>query len=184
MQSRISEAKYTTRRRLCRLAGSTRSSERRVQYRELYIRKFRLQGDYALYLSPAPAGGVLDVAAQRSNSPNEECFRVHTFDVLTPFPEGGQVAVLETYNGGRFLHGTSSGNLSLTSEGNDVTSLSQIDGRFFLLHSPLGASHYRIKHITTGLYLSAGQERVSLVTFDSRGFAGNARFEVFSCSRS
>ncbi|XP_045584081.1 uncharacterized protein [Procambarus clarkii] len=173
-----------TPRGTARRRRSTESSVRRVQYRGLYSRKFRLQGEYPLYLTPDQSGSVIVIAAQRSGPNNHACFRVHTFDVLTPYPEGGQVVVFQMHDGSHFLHGDATGTLFLSSAESSVTSLNRTDDKFFLLYSPRGASHYRIKHLTSGRFLSAGQEQVTLADVGHQGFTDNMHFEIFSCNRS
>ncbi|KAG7159859.1 hypothetical protein Hamer_G022083 [Homarus americanus] len=67
-----------------------------VSYDTVVNMKFKVKGGSADYLQVTT------------------CFRVHRFDVLNPYPEGGQVVVFESHDGNRFIQGASSGDLVIT----------------------------------------------------------------------
>ncbi|KAG7159860.1 hypothetical protein Hamer_G022084 [Homarus americanus] len=165
-----------------RTRRSSRSSSQEVNYTGQENRKFRVQGD-PLYLAPSSSGNSLHLEAQESTSHTHVCFRVHTFEVLRPLVEGGIVVMLETFAGGKFLRGATSGTLSLMSGGISVNNVSRFDNRFFLLHSARGDTYVTIKHLATGHFLSRGTEQVTLVNSD-QGITDDMRFEMFDCTRS
>ncbi|XP_045584109.1 uncharacterized protein [Procambarus clarkii] len=160
--------------------------EAQVQYRGSITRKLRLRGDLPLYLTttshPNTAVTSLSVGSQEgADSP--ACFLMHTFD-MAPFPaEGGEVVVIETPGSKGHLHALTYTDLALMHDpASDVRSLTQADVRFFLLHSVKGSSHFRIKHLHTGRFVSATPEKISLVERpDDADLSETTLFEVFDC---
>ncbi|XP_069937593.1 uncharacterized protein [Cherax quadricarinatus] len=159
-----------------------REAAREVSYASQVNRKIKVKGGTADYLQVTETNNL--IVGPQSERTSAACFRVHTFEVLRPYPEGGQVVVLETHDGGRFLHGSASGSLSLM-EGTrvEMEQAMQTDDRFFLVYSDVGDRYTKIKHLHTGLFLSASYTEVSLLSHTS-GFSDQMLFESFHCSHS
>ncbi|XP_069174462.1 uncharacterized protein [Procambarus clarkii] len=166
-----------------RVRRSVRSeAPRTVSYSSQVNKKIKVKGDTADYLQVSPANDL--IVGPQSQQSAAACFQLHTFDVLTPYPEGGQVVVFQTHDGSHFLHGDASGSLSLRQgSSEDLQEVTSTDDRFFLLYNDAGDRYSKIKHIHTGLFLSATYDSVSLVSH-SGGFSDHMLFESFQCSHS
>lgn len=147
-----------------------------VQYTGFKDAKFRIQGDFPFYLTPTP-GNSLGLSTQHLN---HSCYRAHTFEELTTSTEGGLTVMLQAHTG-RYLHANSSGFLSFMDSEAGAATVTQIDNRFFRLHSYVGESMVRIKHIMTDLHLQARGAEVFLVSTNPLAAAG-MHFHEYSCS--
>ncbi|MPC38113.1 uncharacterized protein LOC123500052 [Portunus trituberculatus] len=147
-----------------------------VQYAGSREVKFRMEGPYALYLMPTPAGNSLRLSTQHAN---HACFRVHMFNSLAD-TGGGSVVMLEAHTGS-YLQSNTSGFLSLVNSEAAAANVTQVDNKFFHLSSYTGDNTVKIKHINTDLHLQASENGVSLVTTDPLAADGMLFYE-FSCS--
>lgn len=150
----------------------------------VYHGEFRVQGDEPLFLTPTPSGSQPALAlATHPPASTTACLRLHFFDVLSLNTNVSQVVVLETNNGGHHLHGNATGHLSLTVAGAGwVHNVTANDHRLFFLYSPIGDTHYRIKHVFTDRYLQARPDGVSLVPGNPRAAPG-MHFQLDPCTR-
>ncbi|XP_069174464.1 uncharacterized protein [Procambarus clarkii] len=166
-----------------RIRRSVRSeAPRTVSYSSQVNKKIKVKGGTADYLQVSPANDL--IVGPQSQQSAAACFWVLTFDVLTPYPEGGQVVVFQTHDGSHFLHGDASSSLSLRQgSSEDLQEATSTDDRFFLLYNDVGDRYSKIKHIHTGLFLSATYDSVSLVSH-SGGFSDHMLFESYQCSHS
>ncbi|XP_042238432.1 uncharacterized protein LOC121876930 [Homarus americanus] len=152
-----------------------------VSYDTVVNMKFKVKGGSADYLQVTSGSSNVILAPQDEHSA-AACFRVHRFDVLNPYPEGGQVVVFESHDGNRFIQGASSGDLVITDgSSRRLQEVTQTDNRFFLLYSDQGDNHLKIKHLHAGLFLSATHSRVSLVSHTGV-FSDPMFFEGFQCT--
>ncbi|XP_047488861.1 uncharacterized protein LOC125039147 [Penaeus chinensis] len=153
---------------------SGQQQQRQLSYISFHDFKFRLKGILPLYLRGSSSGVSTGYQGGRAN---QVCFRVHTFHATPAYPEG-QVVALETPAGGSVLRGEGDAVSLMPSAGlQDSTS---VDDRFFLFFSVPGDPYLRVKHLSTGHFLSASSSGVTLDVLNTNN--DNFFFQNFRCT--
>lgn len=161
--------------------SSQQQQQQQQQHQLSYISshdfKFRLKGILPLYLRGGSSGSSGVFAGYQGRFASQVCFRVHTFHATPAYPEGYVVA-LETPAGGSVLRGEGSAVSLVSSAG--LAGATTVDDRFFLVFSVPGDPFVRIKHLSTGHFLSASASGVTLDVFNSN--SDNFFFQNFPCT--
>nr|XP_027228057.1 uncharacterized protein LOC113820006 [Penaeus vannamei] len=163
------------------ISSQQQQQQQQQQHQLSYISshdfKFRLKGILPLYLRGGSSGSSGVFAGYQGRFASQVCFRVHTFHATPAYPEGYVVA-LETPAGGSVLRGEGSAVSLVSSAG--LAGATTVDDRFFLVFSVPGDPFVRIKHLSTGHFLSASASGVTLDVFNSN--SDNFFFQNFPCT--
>ncbi|XP_042885205.1 uncharacterized protein LOC122261567 isoform X2 [Penaeus japonicus] len=153
-------------RRKRAIVESVKESEVRVRYENQQAVRLRVKNDLPLYVKVITRGNEVMTLTTGETDVHDEtvCFMLHLFTASPPYAEGGRVVVLETGNGAGVLHANSPLNIEvLQGTTVPVTSYTQVDIKFFLLHGVEGSPFVSLRNLHTGTYLSASFEGVRLV---------------------
>lgn len=164
---------------------SVKESEVRVRHESEHVMRLRLKHDLPLYVKvTARPNGVMDLRTGETDAHDETvCFTLHLFTPSPPYAEGGQVVVLETGNAGGVVHANSPASIGIL-QGTTVpvSALTQVDIKFFLMHSAVGSPFVSLKNLHTGNYLSASLEGLKLVRPDNNKLLPDScLFQVHYC---
>ncbi|XP_066952925.1 uncharacterized protein [Macrobrachium rosenbergii] len=171
-------------RKLRATVMSVHESVVRVKYNTTSTARFRLKDteeDLYLKANSSPKS-IVDVHVGSHTSKEDEVyFRLHHFHVSPALPGSGEVVVIETPRGNGYLHAVSPHSVAVMAMTTPPTAFLQTDNRFFYISYVQGGSAVRIKHISTGHYLSANKDGISLVGLsDDLALPSDTQFEKLS----
>lgn len=126
-----------------------------------FQKKLRLKGDLPNYLKASPNSSSLTVGPHAASDPLV-CFKMHNFEVLISSSEGGNVVVIETQDG-RYITKDAANSENVTVMAGDAPQqTATTDNRFFRMYRQPGDAFVHLKHLHSGMYLSATENGVSL----------------------
>ncbi|XP_050700661.1 uncharacterized protein LOC126987593 [Eriocheir sinensis] len=166
-------------RRVRRSTGAA-SSPNPAQHTGTFTKKLRLAGDLPQFLRAAPDSNTLSVGPHEADDP-QVCFRMHSFHVLaTPSSEGGNIVVIEAQDGRHVTQDSANPQSLVLTAGEAPQQTRTTDSRFFRMFRATGDRDLRLKHLHSGMYLSASSSGVSLLSTD--GSPDSILFTEFECT--